>query len=88
MGRSQGDSGSGCVTSLLISASYLVVGILVIPIVAAVVLPSVLNHTELYPILLPLAIIYSIGVYAGGTALAAGMYYDRLPKIMEVVTRE
>jgi ABC-2 type transport system permease protein len=87
-GREQGDSGSGCVSSLLIFVSYLVVGVLVIPILAAVLLPVILHHTELYPILLPASILYGIGIYVGGTALASAMYYDRLPKIMEVVTRE
>jgi hypothetical protein len=71
-----------------VMGSYLVVALLVIPILLAVVIPLVVGHTELYPLLLPLTILYGVGVYAGGTAIAAGAYYDRLPKIMEVVARD
>ncbi len=88
VGRSQGDSGTGCVSTLLIFVSYLVVGVLIIPILAAVLVPAITGHTELYAFLLPLSLVYGVGIYAGGTALASSLYYDRLPKIMEVVARE
>jgi len=58
------------------------------PVAALILVPQIAGRPDLTLALAPLALIYGVGVYAGGTALAASQYYPRLTKILEVVTRE
>ncbi len=88
VGRPQNDSGTGCLTSLISSLSYLGSLLLLSPIAAIVLVPQVLGQPNLSLVLSPLAILYGAGIYAAGTAWASSLYYSRLPKIIEVVARE
>jgi ABC-2 type transport system permease protein len=88
VGGAQNDSGSGCASSLLIGSAYSVALLLTVPVAALIVVPQFVGRPDLTLALAPLALVYGIGIYAGGTALAAAQYYPRLTKIIEVVTRE
>ena len=88
LGRAQNDSGTGCVTNLIAIAGFLVSLVLLSPIVLLVFVPQLTGNPELSLPLAPLAILYGLAVYIGGTALAASHYYERLAHIIEVVARE
>lgn len=88
VGGSQADSGTGCATGFISSLAYLGALVVIAPIAALAVVPGLVGHPELALPLAPLGILYGIGAYIGGTALAASYYYERLPKIIEVVAKE
>jgi ABC-2 type transport system permease protein len=88
VGGSQADSGTGCATGLISSLAYLGALVVIAPIAALAVVPGLVGHPELALPLAPLSILYGIGIYVAGTALAASQYYERLPKIIEVVAKE
>jgi ABC-2 type transport system permease protein len=88
VGGAQADSGSGCATGLISTLAYFGALVVILPIAALAVVPGLLGHPELALPLAPLGILYGVGIYIGGTALAASHYYERLPKIIEVVAKE
>ena len=88
VGGQQADAGSGFILALARMAAYIGVLILAAPIELAVLLPPIFHHEDLIPILVPLGLLYGIGVYVGGTAIAAGQYYNRVPEIIGTVVRE
>lgn len=88
LGRAQTDSGTGCMTFLLNSLAYTISLILILPIGAALVIPQFAQHPEWQVLTLPAALAYGIGIYGAGLAIAANLYYQRLPEIMKVVVKE
>ena len=88
LGRAQNDSGTGCLTGLVSIAGLAVSVLLLSPIILLVFVPQWTGHPELSLPLAPIAILYGLAVYMGGTALAASQYYQRVAHIIEVVARE
>ncbi len=88
VGGAQSDAGTGFASGLLVLLAYGVAIILTAPVAALILVPQLVGRPDLTLALAPLALVYGIGIYAGGTALAAGQYYPRLTKIIETVTRE
>jgi hypothetical protein len=88
LGRPEGDSGTSSINGLIVFGAYTVALILLAPVGAALAVPLILSRADLFIILIPLAVLYGLGIYAGGTAIAAGMYYQRIPRIIEVVAKE
>lgn len=88
VGGAQSDAGTGFASGLLVLLAYGVAIILTAPVAALILVPQLVGRPDLTLVLAPLALVYGIGIYAGGTALAAGQYYPRLTKIIETVTRE
>lgn len=88
LGRQQSDSSSGCLTGLTSLLAYVVSLLLIAPIALLVFVPQWIGQPQYSLLLAPVGLLYGIAVYAGGTALAASQYYERLPHIIEVVTRE
>ncbi len=88
LGRSQQDAGTSWVMGFLNTGAYLVTLILILPVAAALYLPQFFGHLEWRLFTIPLALLYSVGIYAGGLAIAASNYYSRLPAILKVVVQE
>jgi ABC-2 type transport system permease protein len=88
VGRTQNSSGTGCVTGLVSFLSYIATLLIVAPLTLILIIPQALGQPSLELVLAPLALLYGVGIYAGGTAIAASQYYERLPKIIDVVARE
>jgi ABC-2 type transport system permease protein len=87
-GSQQQDAGAGCTTGLIRAAATFGVLALALPIEGAIYIPQWVGHPELTIVLLPIALIYCVGMYIGGTAIAAGQYYNRVPEIINAVVRE
>jgi ABC-2 type transport system permease protein len=87
-GQQQTDPGSSFGTGCIRGLAYIGTLILALPVAAANFVPVIIHQPELVYILLPIGLLYGIGLYIGGTAIAASMYYRRLPDIINTVARE
>lgn len=87
-GSQQQDPGAGCTSALLRGGATLLVLALALPVEGAIYIPQWVGRPELTIALLPIALIYCAGMYIGGTAIAAGQYYNRVPEIINSVVKE
>ncbi len=88
LGRPQQDNSSGCVQGMLRGLGYLISLMLYAPIALAVVIPTLTQNLQAEFVTLPLALLYGVGVYSGGLAIAAQLYYQRLPEILRIVAQD
>ncbi len=79
---------NGCLRGVLQMVVLVVVAILLIPIAVALLLPVLADHNEWFLISVPLALLFSIGLYQGATRLIAPVLRRRAPEILGVTVRE
>ncbi|HEX9067906.1 MAG TPA: hypothetical protein VF807_03995 [Ktedonobacterales bacterium] len=78
---------SGCLRSLLTTAAYLAVWTAITPVAAALVLPLILDATWLQLILIPIAILYGLGIYAIATMFAGRRFERHAPELATTLIR-
>jgi len=78
----------GCLRIVMSFASMLVDIIVLLPVIAALVLPVVFQFQWLWLITIPFSLVYGASIYYGVTALVAPYIVSRAPEILAQVTRE
>ena len=78
----------GCLRIVMSFASMLVDVIVLLPVIAALVLPVVFQMQWLWLITIPFSLVYGASIYYGVTALVAPYIVSRTPEILAQVARE
>ena len=78
----------GCLRVVMSFAAMIVDVIVLIPVLAAMVLPIVFQATWLWVFAIPLSLAYGALIYYATTSIVAPRMLNRLPEILEVVARE
>jgi hypothetical protein len=76
-------SGNGCLRTLLMFVATMATYALLAPVVAALLLPLILSHSEWLVITLPASVLYAIVFYEVVTRIAASQLLMRAPDILQ-----
>jgi ABC-2 type transport system permease protein len=76
-------SGNGCLRTLLMFVATMATYTLLAPVVAALLLPLILSHSEWLVITLPASVLYAIVFYEVVTRIAAAQLLARAPDILQ-----
>ncbi|HEY7418911.1 MAG TPA: hypothetical protein VH593_27265, partial [Ktedonobacteraceae bacterium] len=78
----------GCLRVVMSLVALVVTAIVLIPVLAAMVLPIVFHATWLWILAIPLSLVYGALIYFATTSIVAPRMLYRVPEILEVVARE
>ncbi len=78
----------GCMRVVMSFGALIADAVVLIPVLAAMVLPIVFHATWLWLFAIPLSLAYGALIYYATTSIVAPRMLNRLPEILEVVARE
>ncbi|GCE12185.1 hypothetical protein [Tengunoibacter tsumagoiensis] len=81
-------SQSGCAKSLRALGAFGLEILILLPVLAAFLLPLLFQMRWLWLFTLPLALLYALLIYLAGTSWASTLLVNRIPELLEIISKE